>query len=231
MKRRNVWLPGWERKCAAKAAPRPSPPAPGGSPALGHLPARSAVLADEIRKAAAILAAGGELPPKAKKARTGGGPLPVRSATEQGTARRVAALWSDRLNGLDLGAVKDALKDARAEATALGALLEGDREEGRKALAKLTPDQRAEVSLALAAGEEHLRRARGAAIQASFQLGLVKKLLGAGWLPAGPKEIHSADLEAFQATAEWWAGRAKRRAERGPVLVKGAPRPFPRNNF
>jgi len=139
-------------------------------------------------------------------------------------------VWSKVLGGLEHNAVASLQKQASAEAAALGHLLDKEQDKARKILAKLPPDVGAEIALALAAGDESVRRARAAAIKASFELGLVKKLLRAGWLPSGPPEVHAADLASYEAAAQWWAERRERRSLRGPLMVKGAPRPFPRNN-
>lgn len=266
MARRKTWLPGWERKVRPVAPVRPTPEP--GSPAVGHLRHEALIASDDIRRAGEILAAGGELPPRPKKQRpTGGGPLPVRGSSEQGAARRAAAVWSKVLGGLDYDAVAALQKQASAEGTALGLLLKGEDEanlilanlrmdapekevietqaraqaargsvDPAAALRRLPPDVGAEIALALAAGLDEVRRARAAAVKASFELGLVKKLLrpvpgkSGSWLASGPPEMHAADLASYKAAAQWWEERRERRSLRGPLMVKGAPRPFPRNN-
>jgi len=235
---------------------------------VGHLRHEALIASDDIRRAGEILAAGGELPPRPKKQRpTGGGPLPVRGSSEQGAARRAAAVWSKVLGGLEYNAVALLQKRASAEATALGLLIKGDDDarvimanvsldpserelaeaqararaareslDTAKVLRRLPPDVGAEIALALAAGLDEVRRARAAAVKASFELGLVKKLLrpvpgkSGSWLSGGPPEVHAADLASYEAAAQWWEERRERRSLRGPLMVKGAPRPFPRNN-
>jgi len=157
------------------------------------------------------------------------GPLPVRSSGEQERALECARKWHAELGAIDLGTVSTALKEARLEAECLGLILAGDQDGATKKLALVPADISANVELYRAAGEECMRRARSAAIKASFELGLVKKLLATGWLPADGEKLavrHKAHCEAVR----WWRDRATIRSRRAPLSVKGSPRVFVRNS-
>lgn len=210
---------GWRRDCVMVG--RQSPGAP-----LPAIPA-----GDHSLMGLWMIRASEAAPPQPprKKTRSPGGPLPVRGSREQAIARDTAARWSRRLGGLDLETVRDALRVARRDTQAYTCLLEGDAESVAAWKAKAPAEDVAIALVTLAAGEAEVRRARAAALQASFELGLLKKLISAGWLPPGPAEMHLAAKAEHDSAMERWAYTAKRRSEKGPLMVKGSPRVFVRN--
>jgi len=166
------------------------------------------------------------LPPKRTR---GPATKPVRSEADQTRAIAAAQKWAAELGSIDLDTVVPVLRGARLEADVFGFLLDGDEDAAAKRLAKADPDTRAEIALVRAGGQECMRRARSAAIQVSFELGLVKKLVAAGWLPSASDKL-SHRCADHCAAVKWWRARREIRSRRSPLMVKGAPRPFPRNN-
>ena len=210
---------GWRRDCVMVGRQNPG----------AHLPAIPAGDHSRLGLWVARIPAEVPPPPPQKRKRSPGGPLPVRGSKEQANARDIAARWSSRLGGLDLQSVKVALRAARRDAEAYGCLLGDDAEAVASWKAKAPAEDVAVALATFAAGEAETRRARAAAIQASFELGLLKKLISAGWLPPGPAETHLAAKAEHDSAMDRWAHTAQRRSERGPVMVKGSPRVFVRN--